>query len=268
MDKIIGFIGSGHMAKAMINGIINSNLVKRENILASARTKESLAYMEENYKIKTTLNNRDLVVRADYIILAVKPQMYGEILNNIKEDIQKNKVIISIAAGINMEFLESILGKDKKIIRLMPNTPAMVGEGISAVIFNENIGEVEKKQAFNIFNSFGKSQEIDEKLMDGFIALAGSSPAYVYMLIEAMADAGVMQGIPRDQAYKIGAQAVLGSAKMVLETGLHPGQLKDNVCSPGGTTIEAVVKLEEKGFRSAIMEAMKVCAEKSRNMSK
>ena len=148
----------------------------------------------------------------------------------------------------------------------MPNTPALVGEAMSAICPNELVNEEELKEVMDIFNAFGKSEVLSEKDFHGFIALCGSSPAYVYMFIEAMADAAVREGISREKAYKLAAQSVLGSAKMVLETGEHPAKLKDNVCSPGGTTIEAVLELEETGFRSSVMSAMKKCSKKSKKM--
>lgn len=268
MDKIIGFIGCGNMAKAMIGGIIKSNLVIPKNIIASAKTKETLEKVSNKYGIRTSLDNKEVAKKSDYLIIAVKPYMYGEVLEEIKDIINEDQVIIGIGAGISIDYMKKILGTNVLVVKTMPNTPAMVGEGMTALIFDNNIDMVKREEVMSIFNSFGKCEIIDDSLMDGFTALCGSSPAYVYMMIEAMADAGVLEGIPRKQAYKMAAQAVLGAAKMVLETGIHPGELKDNVCSPKGTTIEAVAKLEEKGFRTAIIEAMRACAEKSRELSK
>lgn len=162
--------------------------------------------------------------------------------------------------------MEEWLGDDLKIIRTMPNTPALVGQAMSAVCPNKNVSEEELKYCINIFESFGECEVLEEKYFDGFIAVAGSSPAYVFMFIEAMADGAVKLGIPRAKAYKMAAQSVLGSAKMVLETGKHPGELKDMVCSPAGTTIDAVVELEKLGFRNSVIQAMDKCAEKSKNM--
>ncbi len=161
-----------------------------------------------------------------------------------------------------------MFGKRIKIVRVMPNTPALVGEGMAAICPNDLVSKEETEEVISIFESFGKAEIVEEKLMDSVTAVSGSSPAYVYMFIEAMADAAVLEGMPRDKAYKFAAQAVLGSAKMVLETGMHPGALKDMVCSPGGTTIKAVATLEKHGFRNAIIEAMRDCAIKSKEMSK
>ena len=175
--------------------------------------------------------------------------------------INENTIIVSIAAGQSLEKMSAAFGKDKiKLIRVMPNTPALVGEGMSAVAPNGNITEEELKTVLDIFSSFGKAETISENLMDTVTAVSGSSPAYVFMFIEAMADAAVLAGMPRKQAYEMAAQAVLGSAKMILETGKHPGELKDMVCSPGGTTLEAVRVLEGHGLRSSVFEAVKACA--------
>ena len=175
---------------------------------------------------------------------------------------------MSIAAGPTLQMIEDYFQKSIKVVRTMPNTPAQVGEAMSAIIPNRNVTENELNQVIAIFNSFGKCEVVSEVLIDSVIAVSGSSPAYVYMMIEAMADAAVLQGMPRNLAYEFAAQAVLGAAKMVLETGMHPGGLKDQVCSPGGTTIEAVAKLEQEGFRASIMNAMEACAKKSKKMSK
>lgn len=268
MDKIIGFIGSGNMARAMVEGMIKSSLIIPENIIASSKTKATIEKMDTKYGIKTTLDNKEVAKVSDFLIIAVKPYMYEEVLKEIKGEIKADAIIIAIAAGISMGYMERLLGKEELIVKAMPNTPAMVGEGMTALSFSKSIKEESKEEIIKIFNSFGKSEIIDENLMDSFTSIAGSSPAYVYMMIEAMADGGVQQGIPRPQAYRMAAQTVLGAAKMVLETGLHPGELKDNVCSPGGTTIDAVAKLEEKGFRSAIIEAMNTCGKKSKEMRK
>lgn len=268
MDKIIGFIGCGNMAKAMIGGMIKSNIIVPEKIMASAKTKETIEQVENRFKIKTTLDNKEVSRTSDYLILAVKPYMHELVLTEIKDYIKDGAIVITIAAGISIDYMKKTLGDDKLVVKAMPNTPAMVGEGVTALSFGEGINQKRQDEIIRIFNSFGRTEILDESLMDGFTALCGSSPAYVYMMIEAMADGGVLQGIPRKQAYSMAAQAVLGAAKMVLDTGIHPGELKDNVCSPKGTTIEAVAKLEEKGFRSAIIEAITVCAEKSNQLTK
>ena len=267
MQKIIGFIGFGNMAQAMARGLIGSRTILANNIFASKRDITQKEEIEKEFNIHIVNSNKEVARKSDYLILAVKPNIYKNILKEIKDDIKQNGVVIGIGAGISSKFLKNNLNPGTKYIKAMPNTPAMVGEGMSAISSIDQLTEEELKDILQIFNSFGKVEIVDESLMDGFTALCGSSPAYIYILIEAMADAGVMEGIPRSIAYTMAAQSVLGSAKMVLETGIHPAQLKDNVCSPGGTTIEAVASLEENGFRTAIIEAIKVCAEKSRKIN-
>ena len=266
MDKKVGFIGCGNMAKAMIASIVTSGLVAPENIIASNRSKESLNKTKETFGISIAQDNTEVVNKSDIIFLAVKPNLYQKVMSEIKDNEISNKIFISIAPGKTIEFLEEGLGKQTKILRTMHNTPSMVAEGITAICPNNNIGSEELELLEKLIKSFGMVETIEEKLFDAVVAVSGSSPAYVYMFIEALADGAVMQGMPRAQAYRFASQAVLGSAKMVLESGKHPGELKDMVCSPGGTTIEAVAVLEAKGLRTAVIEAMRICAEKSKKM--
>lgn len=268
VDKVIGFIGSGNMATAMIGGLIQSNLFSNEAIIVSNPNKSSLIKLEEQYGVQTVTDSVCLAKQAKIIILAVKPTVYPKVISEIKDYISEETIIISIAAGQSIANIESLFNKKIKLVRTMPNTPAFVLEAMSAIIPNEHVTEEELNEVIQIFNSFGKCEVIQESMIDAFIAVSGSSPAYIYLIIEAMADAAVLQGMPREQAYRLASQAVLGSAKMVLETKKHPGQLKDEVCSPGGTTIEAVASLEESGVRSSIIKAMNACAMKSKTMSK
>lgn len=266
MNKKIGFIGAGKMAQAMIEGIIKSQLIPKENVMASANSEKTIEIIEKTYGIFTTLNNRDIAGYADILILAVKPELYVNVIKEIKNEIKPSAIIITIAAGISLMDIEQTFGFQVKAVRTMPNTPSLVGEGMSAICANTYLDESEISEVERLFHTFSKTERLDEKLMDAVPAISGSSPAYVYMLIEAMADGGVRQGIPREQAYRLAAQAVLGAAKMVLETGKHPGELKDNVCTPGGATIEAVVTLEEKQFRGSITAAMESCTNKVKNL--
>ncbi|GAA0785375.1 pyrroline-5-carboxylate reductase [Hathewaya limosa] len=268
MSFNISFIGCGNMGRAMIGGIINSGIVKPQEIFVADLFVPSLEKVKEKYGANTTVDNIEVSKKADVLILAVKPNILSSVASEIKNSIKKDTIIISIVAGKTIANLEEYFGNEHKIVRTMPNTPALVGEGMAAVCGNKNINDDDLNKVKSIFSSFGKVEVIPEKLIDAFVSLSGSSPAYIFMLIEAMADAAVYDGMPRDKAYKIAAQAVLGSAKMVLETGKHPAQLKDMVCSPAGTTIEAVEVLEENGFRSSIMKAMKACTNKCKDMSK
>ncbi|WP_297635609.1 pyrroline-5-carboxylate reductase [uncultured Clostridium sp.] len=265
MNKKIGFIGCGNMGGAMLGSLVENKFIEPSNILVSTKREESRKNLEEKYGVVGKENNKDVAKNTDIIFLAVKPYMYKEVIEEIKEDL-KGKIIVSIAAGINMSDLEKYLGDEEKIIKTMPNTPALVGAGMSAICPNNNVSEDDLKEVCEIFNVFGKYEILEEKDFHAFIALCGSSPAYIFMIIEAMADGAVKLGIARDKAYKMAAQSVLGSAKMVLETGMHPGVLKDMVCSPGGTTIAAVAELEEKGIRNTMISAIDKCAEKSKNM--
>ncbi len=262
----IGFIGTGNMGSAMMGGIISSGIVPPEDVMASDIFQAALDRVSEQLGVATSTNNRDVVEFADVIFLAIKPQFLAHALEGIKDMDFSEKLVVSIVAGQSLDRLSELFGKKLKLIRVMPNTPALVGEGMSALSPNELVSEEEAADVLKLFESFGKAEIVPERLQDAVVGVSGSSPAYVYMFIEALADGAVAEGMPRAQAYKFAAQAVLGSAKMVLETGEHPGVLKDAVCSPGGTTIEAVATLEALGFRNAVIEAERVCIDKSREL--
>ncbi len=262
----VGFIGCGNMAKAMIKGMIHSKVVSTKDLYAYDVIESNVIEMQEELNIQRAMSNKELVNNCEVIILAIKPHFYESVVTEIFTSLKECHIIVSIAPNYTLPMLQDILDKETKIIRCMPNTPAMVLEGMSAICVNEFISKEELNEVRQLITSFSKCEIVDESMMPAVIALSGSSPAYVFMMIEAMADAGVKQGMPRDLAYTFAAQAVYGSAKMVMETGIHPAQLKDMVCSPKGTTIEAVQVLEEKGFRSALMEAMQACAKKATTM--
>lgn len=268
MNQKVGFIGCGKMAQAMMEGMIKSNIVQPGSIMASALTEETLRSVKETYKILVSSNNKEVAEHADILILAIKPNIYEAILNEIAGSVDDQKVIITIAAGISLEYIESFFQTKMKVVRSMPNTPSLVGEGMTAICHNQQVDHEDLERVLLLFNSFGKTEVMAEELMDAIPAISGSSPAYVYMFIEALADGGVKQGIPRKQAYRLAAQAVLGAAKMVLETERHPGELKDDVCTPGGATIEAVAALEQEKFRSAILIAMDHCTKRTKQLSK
>lgn len=265
--KKIGFIGCGNMAGAIIGGIINSGLLKKEEVMAAEIFDVARANAEKKFGIEMTADNKKVATESEIIVLAVKPQFYQEVIEEIRPIISKDTIVLTIAPGFTLDKLASMFSKGQKIVRAMPNTPALIGEGMTAVCPNKYISSDELEWIKKLLGSCGKVEVIKEYMMDAVVSVSGSSPAYVYMMIEAMADAAVMDGMPRTKAYQFAAQAVVGAAKMVLETGKHPAELKDAVCSPAGTTIEAVRVLEEKGFRSAIIEAMKACAEKSRKLA-
>lgn len=256
----IGFIGTGNMAGAIMSGLINKGIFRPDEIIGSDISVQGRQNAKDNYGICVTADNRE-AASAEVLVLSVKPQFYTDTIAEIRDSMTEKQLVITIAPGKTLKWLGEQFGKEMKIIRTMPNTPAMVGEGMTAACPNEFVTDEELGYALKILGAFGKVEIVPERIMDAVVAVSGSSPAYVFMLIEAMADAAVMEGMPRTQAYKFAAQAVYGSAKMVLETGKHPGELKDMVCSPAGTTIGAVRILEEKGFRSAVIEAMKACAD-------
>ena len=262
----LGFIGTGNMAGAIMGGVIKSNVFKPEEIIGADLFAPGREKVKELYGINVTDSNKEVIEKSEVVIFSVKPQFYADVIQEVKDLVRPEQLIITIAPGKTLAWLAEQFGKDVKIVRTMPNTPAMVGEGMTAVCPNEHLTEDEIAYVKSLLESFSRAEIVPERLMDVVTAVSGSSPAYVFMLIEAMADAAVSGGMPRKQAYQFAAQAVLGSAKMVLDTGKHPGELKDMVCSPAGTTIEAVRTLEELGFRSSIIEAMKVCADKSRKM--
>jgi pyrroline-5-carboxylate reductase len=267
MEKIIGFIGCGNMSKAIIGGLVKSGKVKGENIIASDYSQEGLAQCEKQYGIKTALKDNCRVAKeSDIIILAVKPNVYGAVIEEIKNSVKEDVVIVTIAAGITIDFVEKAFGRSMKIIRTMPNTAALVGESVTAVCKNSIVTDEEVQEVKDLLTGIGMVEEVSENLIDGVIAVSGSSPAYMYMFLEALGDGAVLAGLPRDKAYRMAAQAMLGAAKMYLETGKHPGELKDMVCSPGGTTIEAVYSLEKSGFRGAVIESMVKCIEKAEKL--
>ncbi|WP_299739774.1 pyrroline-5-carboxylate reductase [Rossellomorea sp. y25] len=266
MNKTIGFIGCGNMAQAIMGGILKSGLVENHSVKASARTQETQEKVAEEFGVGVISDNKSVAAFSDIVFLAVKPDQYRNIVESIKDSLKKDAIIITIAAGITIDWMESQLSKSVKIVRTMPNTPSLVGEGMTAYCVNGELTDADLEDVKAILDSFGKSEMVEESLMDAIPAVSGSSPAYVFMFIEALADGAVLQGVPRKQAYQLAAQAVLGAAKMVLETGTHPGELKDAVCSPGGATIEAVSALEKNNFKGAILTAMDACSRKSKSL--
>ena len=267
-NKTIGFIGGGNMATAIIGGILHSGLAAKGQILAADKSEQALAALKDRFGIRTTRSNQEAAQAADILFLAVKPHILPQAIAELQGSVDANMLLVSIAAGTSIQAIESLFGKEIKLVRAMPNTPALVGEGMSALSPNARVSEEELTEIRSIFDSFGACEIVPESMMDVVVGVSGSSPAYAFMFIEAMADAAVADGMPRAQAYKFAAQSVLGSAKMVLETGSHPGALKDMVCSPGGTTIEAVAVLEEEGMRHAVIRAQRACVQKSKDMGK
>ena len=260
-----GFIGCGNMASAIIGGILSSGISTPEDLIASDSSPAARERILKELKISSA-SNRETAMQSDILFLSVKPQFYPDVISEIADCVRPETVIVTIAPGKTLAWLREQFGRDLKIVRTMPNTPAMVKEGMTGVCPNAQVTEEDLARVMAILESFGKAEVVPEHLLDVINSVSGSYPAYVVVRIEAMADGAVADGMRRAQTYKFAAQAVLGSARMVLETGRHPGELKDMVCSPGGTTMEAVRVLEEKGFRSAVIEAEKACVKKSRGM--
>ena len=262
----LGFIGAGNMGGAIIKGLISTGVLSSEDIMVNDANKESLANFCKETNTKMAESNSDLVLKTEAVVIAVKPVVLDNVLKEIAPVINEN-LVISIVAGAKIETFRNKLGNKARIVRTMPNTPAMVLEGMTILCYDELCTEEDKDFAEKIFKSVGRIEIFEEKYMNEVIALTSSSPAYVFMMIEAMGDAAVLSGIPRNKAYSLAAQAIMGSAKMVLETGKHPAELKDMVCSPAGTTIEAVAELEDSGFRNSLIKAMNKCTEKANRMS-
>lgn len=266
---MFGLIGAGNMGGAILRGILKQHFIQPEEVLFFDPNEQLSKQMIETLGVASAQSNRDLAERCDRILLAVKPVYLAGVIDEIR-DASEGKVILSIAAGWCIEKLQNAFGKNHsaRILRIMPNTPALVGAGYTALCAETTLTPEELLWAKELFSAVGQVELVPERLFDAVIAVSGSSPAYIFMLIEAMADGAVRLGMSRSMAIEAAAQAVLGSAKMVLDTHQHPAVLKDQVCSPGGTTIEAVQALEQSGFRGAVMEAMNACAEKSRLMNK
>lgn len=231
-----------------------------EEVIFTDASEQRCQFVKNETKVAFTTDNISVTRQCKYLVLAVKPQFFPDVLKEIKEHVSKDQVVISIAAGITIDNIKQALSEEIRVVRSMPNTPAMVLKGMTGICFSgDSFSDEERTVIDKFFSSFGRYEVFDERLINAVICASGSSPAYVYMFIEALADSVVSYGIPRDKAYTLVAQTVLGAAAMVLETGEHPGKLKDNVCSPGGTTIAAVKALEEHGFRNALMKASDAC---------
>jgi len=263
----IGFIGAGNMGGAILKGALAKAFLKPGEVAIFDINKEVCASWKD-LGVQVASSNAELTQMSEWIVLAVKPVFLAGVLDEIRPYLNQNKKVISIAAGWSIQMLMDAVGENRaKLLRVMPNTPALVGEGVLALCEETTLETEDYIWAQKLFATLGVVQLVPERLIDAVIAISGSSPAYVFMFIDAMADAAVKLGMPRQMAISSAAQAVLGSAKMVLDTKLHPAVLKDQVCSPGGTTIEAVHVLEEKGMRSAVIQAMVACAEKSKAMT-
>ena len=264
----ISFIGAGHMASAILQGIRQGGLVTGDRVMVSAPSARNRDRLAADFGVRATGDNREAAAFGRILVLAVKPHILEGLIEEIRDVLAEDTLLISLAAGKSLAALQAAFGRPVRLIRVMPNTPAMVGEAMSALTASDMVPQEDRDLVLEVFESLGRAEWVSEALMDAVTGLCGSSPAYVYMMIEAMADAGLAAGLPRSQAYRFAAQAVLGSAKMVLETGLTPGQLKDQVTSPAGTTIAGLRVLEEGGFRGLVMDGVLAAVEKSKEMGR
>ncbi len=266
MGKKIGFVGAGNMAEALMRGIISAGFAKKEDIIASEIIPERRDFISRTIGVQTTEDNTKVVKSSKIIVLAVKPNIVAPVLEELKPYLSSENLIISIAAGIKIGYIESRLNHGVRVIRVMPNHACLVGASASGYAPGKYAKEEDKETVQRILESVGRAFCLDEKLLDAVTGLSGSGPAFVYVMIEALADGGVMAGLPRDVSTVLAAQTVLGSAKTVLDTKKHPGELKDQVASPAGTTIEGLKVIEEAGVRGALIKAVYAAAKKSQEL--
>jgi pyrroline-5-carboxylate reductase len=265
-DKQVGFLGAGNMGEAIIRGLLQTGLVPAASIAAADARGDRLEQIAGQYGIRAAASNRELVRAADLVILAVKPQTMASVLAEIAGAVDRGKLLISVAAGVPVAALRAGLGRPARLIRVMPNTPALVLEGVTAIARAEGLEAGDLELAQELFGAVGRVVVLDEEALDAVTGLSGSGPAYVAIVIESLADGGVRMGLDRATAMTLAAQTVLGSARLLLETGMHPGQLKDMVSSPGGTTIAGIAALEEGGVRRTFISAVERATQRSREL--
>jgi len=263
--QMIGFIGGGNMAEATIKGLLVGSL-SADKIMVSEPSDARRSHLGESYGIRLAKNNIELMESCDIIVLSIKPQIYAEVLKEIAGSYSSDKLLISILAGVTTATIEKFFRGTPRVVRVMPNTPALVGEGASAICRGHNSSGEDLALVQQLFESVGSVQLIDERQMDAVTGLSGSGPAYIYTVIEALADGGVREGLRRDIAHALAVQTVVGSALMVRETKEHPAILRDQVCSPGGTAIAGISTLEKNGLRTTLMEAVSASAARSREL--
>ena len=261
--KTLGFIGAGNMAGALVKGLLHAQVVPPEGIIVSDVKAERLAQLKEEHGIRTTQDNHELVKASDVIVLSVKPQVIDKVLGLIGGDVKSTQLVISVAAGVPVSAIEGRLPEGTHVVRTMPNTPATVQAGATAIAPGTHATEADLEVARALFAAVGRVVTLDETLLDAVTGLSGSGPAYVMLMIEAMADGGVKVGLHRDTALLLAAQTVYGSAKLLLDTGEHPGRLKDMVTSPGGTAIVGLHTLESGGLRRTLIDAVEAATNRS-----
>lgn len=264
----IGFIGAGNMAEAMIRGLVGRGLVSSSSILASAPRPARAVEMRERWSIEVTPDNREVAGRADLLVLSVKPQILLSVLDGIAGSVREETLVVSVAAGVPTAAIESRLGGRVRVVRAMPNTAVLVEAGATAIAAGRHAGEADLERARAVFDAIGLTAVVDETQLDAVTGLSGSGPAYVMLMLEALSDGGVRAGLPRRVSQLLAAQTLLGAARLVLETGSHPAQLREMVTSPGGTAITGLHVLEEAGVRGAIISAVAEAAGRARELGK
>lgn len=262
----IAFLGAGNMAEALVSGILKAKLAPPSHISATDISQNRLEHFQKNFRIQVGSDNAGETQRADVIILCVKPQTMDLVLSEIQRALSRDQLLISVAAGYPLKRIQQSVGEHISLVRAMPNTPAVIQEGVTALAGNPGLPSHHLQLAQAIFESVGKTVIVEETLMDAVTGLSGSGPAYVYMIIEALTDGGVRVGLPRGVASVLAAQTVAGAARMVLETGEHPALLKDRVTSPGGTTIAGLQELEAGRIRATLMRAVASATNRSREL--
>lgn len=267
LDRAIAVIGAGNMGTSLLRGILNAKLAPHDKIIASGTHSAKLEKLGSKWKINHTLDNVHAAQFADILILCVKPYTIGKVLDEIKQTLREEQLLISIAAGVTIDAIQHRIGKNNPIVRAMPNIASTVDEGATAVSFGRFVNEEHQRIAISIFEAVGEVVVVDEHQLDAVTGLSGSGPAYIYMVIEALIDGGVKMGLPRDVATKLAIQTVLGSAKLVKESNLHPAILRDQVTTPGGTAINAVHELESHGLRSMLINAVATATKRSKELS-
>lgn len=268
-NKKVAIIGVGKIGETLLNGMIKNDLVKKENLTGSTAQEKHAQEISKKYDIQTFIDNKEMISGKDIIIMAVKPQMMKKVLSDIQEIISEKQLIISIAAATSTQFIEECLEKNIPVVRAMPNTPALINEGMTVLCPGKYIAEDHLQMAIDIFGAIGLVEVIyREELMDVVTALSGSGPAYAYIIIESLTEGGVRMGLPRELAKKLTAQTLLGASKMVLKTGMHPALLKDAVTTPAGVTVDGLMELEDGGIRVALIKAISRATEKSKEISR
>ena len=268
LGKTIAFLGAGNMAEALVKGLLRAGVASPAEILLTDRRKDRLADLEKRYGVRTTPDNLAAVQEAAIVVLSVKPQVMNKVLVEIAPALDDSKLVISIAAGVPLAAVERKVGHGVRIIRTMPNTPALVGAGATAISPGAHATPADLEHTRALFDAVGRTSVVEEHLLDAVTGLSGSGPAYVFLMIEALSDAGVKMGLARYTAQDLAAQTVLGSAKLLIETGEHPGRLKDQVTSPGGTAIAGLHTLEAGGLRTCLMDAVEAATRRAHELGK